>query len=149
MPSIVRYGRLTHSSWRAAPVDYRSASISERKIKRGTESLTLELVENPDILSGVKGGKGALVRVGFAAESENLVKNATEKLKKKKLHFIVANDITATDSGFGVDTNRVVLIDRSGKAESLPLLTKAEVADKILDRVVELLPKTKRRKYKK
>lgn len=125
----------------AAPVDYRSASISERKIKRGTESLTLELVENPDILSGVKGG--GLVRVGFAAESENLVKNAAEKLKKKKLHLIVANDITATDSGFGVDTNRVVLIDRSGKADSLPLLTKSEVADKILDRVVELLPKVK------
>ena len=100
----------------AAPVDYRSASISERKIKRGTESLTLKLVENPDVLSGVKGGKSALVRVGFAAESEDLVKNATQKLKKKKLHFIVANDITATDSGFGVDTNRVVLIDRSGKA---------------------------------
>ena len=127
----------------AAPVDYRSASISERKIKRGTESLTLELVENPDILSEVKGGKSALVRVGFAAESENLVKNATEKLKKKKLHLIVANDITATDSGFGVDTNRVVLIDRSGKAESLPLLTKSEVSGKILDRVVELLPKVK------
>lgn len=125
----------------AAPVDYRSASISERKIKRGTESLTLELVENPDILSGVKGG--GLVRVGFAAESENLVKNAAEKLKKKKLHLIVANDITATDSGFGVDTNRVVLIDRSGKADSLPLLTKSEVSDKILDRVVELLPKVK------
>ena len=125
----------------AAPVDYRSASISERKIKRGMESLTLELVENPDILSEVKGKKGDFIRVGFAAESENLVKNATEKLKRKKLDLIVANDITATDSGFGADTNRVVLIDRSGKAESLPLLTKSEVAHKILDRIVELLPK--------
>jgi phosphopantothenoylcysteine decarboxylase/phosphopantothenate--cysteine ligase len=127
----------------AAPVDYRSASVSERKIKRGTGSLTLDLVENPDILGEVKGGKGGLIRIGFAAESEDLVKNATGKLEKKNLHLIVANDITATDSGFGVDTNRVVLIDRSGKAESLPLLTKAEVADKILDRVVELLPKVK------
>ena len=125
----------------AAPVDYRSASISERKIKRGMESLTLELVENPDILSEVKGKKGDFIRVGFAAESENLVKNATEKLKRKKLDLIVANDITATDSGFGADTNRVVLIHRSGNVESLPLLAKSEVAHKILDRIVELLPK--------
>jgi len=127
----------------AAPVDYRPAAISERKIKKGTEALTLELVENPDILGEVKVEKGGFVRVGFAAESENLVKNAEAKLRKKKLDLIVANDITATDSGFGADTNRVVLIDRTGKAESLPLLAKSEVAHKILDRVVELLPKRK------
>jgi len=122
----------------AAPVDYRSAATAKTKIKKGTGALTLELVENPDILSEVKGEKGDFIRVGFAAESENLVENAREKLKKKNLDLIAANDITAADSGFGADTNRVVLIDRSGKVESLPLLTKREVADRILDKVVEL-----------
>ncbi|GAH07723.1 unnamed protein product, partial [marine sediment metagenome] len=81
------------------------------------------------------------LKVGFAAESEDVVANARLKLKKKQLDLIVANDITSTDSGFGVDTNKVTMIDRKGKVESLPLLTKREVADKILDKVVELLAK--------
>jgi phosphopantothenoylcysteine decarboxylase/phosphopantothenate--cysteine ligase len=85
--------------------------------------------------------RGDFVRVGFAAESENLEKNAREKLERKSLNLIVANDITATDSGIGTDNNRVLIIDRSGKVESLPLLSKLEVAHKILDRVVELLPR--------
>jgi phosphopantothenoylcysteine decarboxylase/phosphopantothenate--cysteine ligase len=122
----------------AAPADYRPAAIAEGKIKKGAEPLTLELVGTPDIFSEVKGD---FIRVGFAAESEDLVGNATEKLKKKNLDLIVANDITATDSGFGADTNRVVIIDRSGKVESLPLLAKTEVAHRILDKVVELLRK--------
>ena len=120
----------------AAPVDYRPATVAERKLKKGMEALTLELVETPDIVSKVKGD---FVRVGFAAESENLVESAKGKLVGKNLDLIVANDITATDSGFGADTNRVVIIDRSGKAESLPLLPKTEVAHRILDKVVELL----------
>ncbi len=130
----------------AAPADYRPAAMAPRKIKKGKGALTLELVENPDIISEVKGD---FVRVGFAAESENLVENAKEKLKKKNLDLIVANDITATDSGFGADTNRVVLIDRSGNVASLPLLPKSEVAHKILDKVAELLPRRKRRKAKR
>jgi phosphopantothenoylcysteine decarboxylase/phosphopantothenate--cysteine ligase len=130
----------------AAPADYRPAAIAERKLKKGTEALTLELVRTPDILSEVRGD---FIRVGFAAESENLVENAKEKLKKKKLDLIAANDITATDSGFAADTNRVMLIDRSGKVQKLPLLPKSEVADKILDRVVALLPKKRRGKAKK
>ncbi|MBE0416005.1 MAG: bifunctional phosphopantothenoylcysteine decarboxylase/phosphopantothenate--cysteine ligase CoaBC, partial [Dehalococcoidia bacterium] len=120
----------------AAPADFRPRATAESKIKKGAETLTLELVENPDILSEVKGN---FVRVGFAAESENLVENARGKLKRKNLDLIVANDITATDSGFGADTNRVVIIDRSGKVESLPLLSKREVADRILDKVVRIL----------
>jgi len=122
----------------AAPADYRPAAIAETKIKKGREKLTIELVENPDIISEVKGD---FIRVGFAAESENLVDNAKEKLKRKNLDLIVANDITAADSGFAVDTNRVVIIDRSGKVESLPLLSKSEVAHRVLDRVAELLPR--------
>jgi phosphopantothenoylcysteine decarboxylase/phosphopantothenate--cysteine ligase len=94
------------------------------------------LERTPDILGTVKGN---FVKVGFAAESGNLVENAREKLKQKKLDLIVANDITASDSGFGADTNRVTIIDRTGKVYRLPLLPKREVADKILDRVVGLL----------
>ncbi len=121
----------------AAVADYRPVQVSESKIKRQEASgLTLELERTPDILGEVKGD---FIRVGFAAESENLVANATEKLHKKQLDLIVANDITAADSGIGTDTNRVVIIDREGKEEQLPLLPKREVADKILDRVVELL----------
>ena len=121
----------------AAVADYRSVKVSESKIKRQqVSSLTLELERTPDILGEVKGN---FVRVGFAAESENLVANAKEKLHKKQLDLIAANDITAADSGIGADTNQVVLIDREDKVEELPLLPKREVADKILDRVVELL----------
>jgi phosphopantothenoylcysteine decarboxylase/phosphopantothenate--cysteine ligase len=120
----------------AAVADYRPKSIAKDKIKKGKAGLTLELECTPDILGTVKGN---FIKVGFAAESSNLVENAREKLKQKGLDFIVANDITASDSGFGTDTNRVTIIDREGRIDSLPLLPKREVADKILDRVVELL----------
>jgi len=121
----------------AAVADYRPVKVSKSKIKRQQASkLTLELERTPDILGEVKGN---FVRVGFAAESENLVANAKEKLHKKQLDLIAANDITAADSGIGADANQVVIIDREDKVEELPLLPKREVADKILDRVVELL----------
>jgi phosphopantothenoylcysteine decarboxylase/phosphopantothenate--cysteine ligase len=112
--------------------------------------LSLQLVPNPDILSEVQGD---IVKVGFAAESEDLVKNATAKLKRKSLHLIVANNITEAHSGFGTDTNKVTLIDSQGQIETLPLLPKSEVAHKVLDKVVNLLNasrknpgKTRRRK---
>jgi phosphopantothenoylcysteine decarboxylase/phosphopantothenate--cysteine ligase len=120
----------------AAVADYRAESIAGDKIKKTGSSLELKLVKNPDILAGLKGG---FIKVGFAAESENIIENARGKLREKGLDFIVANDITARDCGFGADTNRVVIIDKSGKIEELPLLTKREVAGKILDRVTELM----------
>jgi len=121
----------------AAVADYQPVKVSKNKIKRQQiSSLTLELERTPDILGEVKGN---FVRVGFAAESENMVANAKEKLEKKRLDLIVANDITVVGSGIGADTNQVVIIDRKGKIEELPLLPKREVADRILDRVVELL----------
>ena len=122
----------------AAVADYQPKKVAEAKIKKQTPSLTLELIRTPDILAEVK---GSFLRVGFAAESEDIVANARQKLQKKQLDLIVANDITDKDSGFGVDTNKVTLIDRNGKIDSLPLLTKREVADKILDKVVGLLTK--------
>jgi phosphopantothenoylcysteine decarboxylase/phosphopantothenate--cysteine ligase len=106
----------------------------------------LELECTPDILSSVKGN---FIKVGFAAESTNLVENAREKLKLKKLDLIVANDITARDSGFGTDTNRVTVIDRKGKIDSLPLLTKREVAERVLDRVAVLFPRPRSHRARK
>lgn len=126
----------------AAVADYRPIKAAKDKIKKGEAGLTLKLECTPDILGTVKGN---FIKVGFAAESNNLVKNAKQKLQQKGLDFIVANDITASDSGFGADTNRVTVIDRESKVDSLPLMPKREVADKVLDRVVELLPKPKSR----
>ena len=104
----------------AAVADYRPATAAKSKLKKEEFPLMqLELIRNPDIVSEVKGN---LIKVGFAAESENVVQNATIKLKNKGLHLIVANDITEPGSGFGVDTDRVVL-----------------VAHKILDEVTALL----------
>ena len=123
----------------AAVADYRPKKVSKNKIKRQrASSLTLELERTPDILVEVK---GKFLRVGFAAESENLVANAKEKLKKKRLDLIVANDITAVGSGIGADTNQVVIIGRAGKIEELPLLPKREVADRVLDKVTQFLGK--------
>jgi phosphopantothenoylcysteine decarboxylase/phosphopantothenate--cysteine ligase len=123
----------------AAVADYRPKRVSKNKIKReGASNLTVELERTPDILGEVK---GKFLRIGFAAESENLVTNAKAKLERKRLDLIVANDVTAKDSGIGTDTNRVVIIDRKGKVEKLPLLPKREVADRILDKTVQFLDK--------
>ncbi len=120
----------------AAVADYQPKSTAKSKIKKDAETMTLELARTPDILTEVQGD---FIRVGFAAESEDVVANAKQKLDKKKLDLIVANDITSAGSGFGADTNKVTLIDKKGNAEDLPLLTKREVADKVLDKVVELI----------
>ena len=120
----------------AAVADYQPVKVAEQKIKKSSDTLTLELVRTPDILAEVQ---GSFVKVGFAAESENLITNAKGKLTRKDLDLIVANDITDASSGFSVDTNQVTIIDRTGKVDRLPLMSKREVADKILDRVVEEL----------
>ena len=83
--------------------------------------------------------EGPFIKVGFAAESEDLIANAQAKLGKKNLALVAANDITASDAGFAVDTNRIVLIHRSGKIEPLPLMSKYEVGHALLDSVAELL----------
>ena len=122
----------------AAVADYQPKTRAKSKIKKDSPTLTLELVRTPDILSEVKGD---FIRVGFAAESDDIIANAKKKLTKKNLDLIVANDITSADSGFGADTNKVSIIDRSSKIENLPLLTKREVAEKIMDRVIALVKK--------
>jgi phosphopantothenoylcysteine decarboxylase/phosphopantothenate--cysteine ligase len=123
----------------AAVADYRVKEPATQKIKKrgqAAERLTLELVPNPDILAETRGD---FVKVGFAAESEDLLANAREKLHKKGADLLVANDITGEGSGFGTDTNRVILLGADGSTEELPLLPKREVADAIFDRVVEIL----------
>jgi phosphopantothenoylcysteine decarboxylase/phosphopantothenate--cysteine ligase len=122
----------------AAVADYRPKNIVDKKIKKDSFGLTLEMVKTADILAEAKGN---FTKVGFAAESENLITNAKKKLKEKGLDLIVANDITDKDSGFGADTNKVTIIDKNGKIEDLPLMSKREVAERVLDRVVQLLVK--------
>ena len=122
----------------AAPADYRAREISPTKIKRTGDSLMIELVPNPDIAAALGARKHpGQTLVGFAAETNNVIENAQGKLKRKSLDLIVANDVTRAGAGFDVDTNIVMLIDGEGMKE-LPMMTKREVADGILDRVAEL-----------
>ena len=120
----------------AAVADYKPATAADQKIKKAEDELNIFLAKTTDIL---KSAKGNFVRVGFAAESQNLVENAKAKVGSKQLDLIVANDITAEGSGFGSDTNQVTLIDRDLQVEELPLLTKYEVSNRILDRVRDLI----------
>ena len=127
----------------AAVADYRPMAREAQKIKKGKGDLTLKLTRTPDVLRAVheqrERSSYPRVVVGFAAESQNLQENARGKLEAKGLDLIVANDITAADAGFGVDTNRVVILGRDGTAQELPLMTKAAVAEAVLERVVSLL----------
>ena len=120
----------------AAVADYRPKRAADQKIKRQDKTeLTIELERTPDILNSIK--KEGLFRVGFAAESENLEANAKGKLQKKQLDMIVANDITISGCGFGANNNQVIIIDKKGNIERLPVMSKREVADKILDSVLK------------
>lgn len=125
----------------AAVADYRPAQRAAQKIKKQGAALVLELEPTQDILAAVGAarddGHPGLV-VGFAAETENLMQNAADKLVRKKLDLIVANDVSASDSGFEVDTNRVTLLYPDGRQEPLPLLDKFEVAEQLVQRVAQL-----------
>ena len=120
----------------AAVADYRPAVEADHKIKKSGDDFTIVLSKTTDILETAR---GKFIRVGFSAESRDLLDNAKAKLQRKDLDLMVANDITEPGSGFGADTNRVALIDRELMVEQLPLLTKYEVSQAILDRVAALL----------
>jgi len=124
----------------AAVSDYRPREISAQKIKKGAASLSIDLVKNPDILSELGKAKADsdYILVGFAAETEDILTNAMEKLRDKNLDIIIVNDITREDSGFKSDTNLVKIIYRDGSKEELPLMSKDEVAGQILDRIKTL-----------
>jgi phosphopantothenoylcysteine decarboxylase/phosphopantothenate--cysteine ligase len=124
----------------AAPADFQPSQAAEHKIKKSADGgLTLDLEQTPDILRAVHDAGLPVLRVGFAAETRDLLAYAREKIARKGLDMIVANDVSASDAGFGVDTNRVTILDREGTAEEWPLLTKSEVAHRILDRVLAAL----------
>jgi phosphopantothenoylcysteine decarboxylase/phosphopantothenate--cysteine ligase len=123
----------------AAVADYRPVKRSEQKIKKGTgEQVQLTLTKNPDILAEVGRAKKGQLVIGFAAETEDLEAHALRKLQSKNLDLIVANDVSCPQAGFEVDTNLVRLFYRNGASEQWPLLSKSEVADRLLDRVVHL-----------
>jgi phosphopantothenoylcysteine decarboxylase/phosphopantothenate--cysteine ligase len=122
----------------AAPADFRPETAHAQKLKKsqGQEAMEVRLTKNPDILASLPCGG---VRVGFAAETENLADNAVAKLASKRLDFIVANDVTAAGSGFGTDTNQVTIFHADGRVEALELMPKYGVAHAILDRVAAQL----------
>lgn len=130
----------------AAVADFQPADPVGEKIKRSGGVPQVRLEAAPDILASVAEFKQKhgypRVSIGFAAESQDLLENAGAKLKSKQLDLIVANDITASDAGFSVNTNRVVLLDSNGGVEELPLLSKYEVAEQVLFRVGELLDRS-------
>ena len=123
----------------AAVADYRPKVQAAEKIKKDGKTISLELERNPDIIAEIGKNKGKRVLVGFAMETQNLLVNAGEKLKKKNMDLIVANNLREEGAGFRTDTNIITIIDRSGKAESLDKMTKIEAAGAILDRVKKIM----------
>jgi phosphopantothenoylcysteine decarboxylase/phosphopantothenate--cysteine ligase len=127
----------------AAVADFRPKHVAKDKIKKRDGIPQIELEIAPDILKTVSGSpvgaKRFKVVVGFAAESQDLLENASDKLKSKGLDFIAANDITSQDAGFAVETNRITLLFADGSKESLPLMSKTEAAEKIIEHVARLL----------
>ncbi len=127
----------------AAVADFRSTNVVNQKLKKGKDIPVLDLEHTPDILKKVAEFKAVQgwpkVTVGFAAESQSLLENARQKLESKRLDLIAANDISASDAGFASDSNRITLLGRKNQPESLPLMSKIEAAEIIMDRVTELL----------
>ena len=123
----------------AAPADYRAKEVAPQKIKKqGGEPMTFTLVENPDVAAALgKAKRSGQVFVGFAAETNDVLAHAKDKLARKNLDMIVANDVTRPGAGFDVDTNIVTLITKDGQ-EALPMMSKVEVAQRILDRALAL-----------
>lgn len=119
----------------AAVADFRPSQTSDHKIKKNGDSMILELVPNPDILKSLGERKTHQVLVGFAAETRNIIEYATDKIKKKNLDFIVANNISATGAGFKGDTNIATIIDKEGHITEYDKMSKLELGDIILDKV--------------
>ena len=134
----VRFEKADALLMAAAVGDYRPTRMETQKIKRGSGEVQFQLAPNPDILKELSKLKVKQVVVGFAAETEDLMAEARRKLVYKDLDLIVANDVTRPQSGFAVDTNEVTIFAREGIPQRLPLLTKEEVAEHLLDRLVQL-----------
>ena len=138
---MTRFPEATVFVGAAAVADYRPAKAADQKIKKdGSERMSLELIRTPDILADVSRNRSAgQIVVGFAAETTDVVGFARSKLEKKGLDLVVANDITIAGAGFNADTNAGTLIVRNGRGEiDLPLMSKREMADRVLDEIVRL-----------
>jgi phosphopantothenoylcysteine decarboxylase/phosphopantothenate--cysteine ligase len=123
----------------AAPSDFRPTNVATSKIKKGDAAPTIEMQHTTDILRATKAKRRTnAIIVGFALETDNVIANGRQKLRDKWLDLVVVNDATEAGAGFGGDTNRVTLVDKEGAEEVLPLLSKSEVADAILDRIERL-----------
>lgn len=125
----------------AAVADYRCAQIAEKKIKKKGENLNIELIKNPDIAKELGKVKGNRILIGFSAETNDLVNNACEKLAAKNMDLIIANDVTQEGAGFGTDTNIIKIIKRNGDIIDLPIMSKAEAGNKILDEALLIINK--------
>jgi phosphopantothenoylcysteine decarboxylase / phosphopantothenate---cysteine ligase len=130
----------------AAPADYSPAHRSERKVKKSSGSITLELNKTPDILREVAAIRSAgrirnIFTVGFAAETDNIEEYALKKLSEKNLDMICLNDVSQKGAGFGTDTNIITIFIKDGSRIELPMITKLEVADRILDEIEKRLPR--------
>ncbi len=127
----------------AAVADWRPAKCAPKKLKKGEMSGVLKLVRNPDILKSVKGVR----KIGFAAETNDVVSEARRKCREKNLEMIVANDVTEKGSGFGTDTNRVTFVKKDGTIERLPLMTKLAVARRIVREAEEIFNHEKHERH--
>jgi len=125
----------------AAVADYRPVVRADQKIKRGKGPIELRLEPNPDIVKELGQKKAGKLLVGFAAETEELTANAAKKLSDKNLDMIVANNVAVAGSGFDGDTNIATILDRTGATQSLPLMSKDELADRIYDHFLALKAK--------
>jgi phosphopantothenoylcysteine decarboxylase/phosphopantothenate--cysteine ligase len=125
----------------AAVADYRPKVFVKEKIKKDDKPRAIELERNPDIIAEIGKNKKNIVLVGFAMETKDLLANAREKLKNKNMDLIVANSLREEGAGFQKDTNKITILDREGEVQSLPVMTKIEAAEKILERVEGLLKK--------
>jgi phosphopantothenoylcysteine decarboxylase/phosphopantothenate--cysteine ligase len=123
----------------AAVADYRPAVQARQKLKKTPGPMTIELERNPDIIAEIGANKNGRILVGFAMETEDLLENARAKLETKNMDLIVANDLQEAGAGFQNETNVIRIIDREGTIESLPLMSKMEAANRILDRIQCLL----------
>jgi phosphopantothenoylcysteine decarboxylase/phosphopantothenate--cysteine ligase len=135
---LKEYGQCTAVIMAAAVSDYRAASVAEKKMKRGKGPLELRLEPNPDILKELGQNKEGKWLIGFAAETDDLIANAYKKLREKHLDMVVANNVAETGSGFDGDTNIATIVDRTGAARALPMMSKDELADQIYDHFLAL-----------
>ncbi|MDI6775166.1 MAG: bifunctional phosphopantothenoylcysteine decarboxylase/phosphopantothenate--cysteine ligase CoaBC [Verrucomicrobiota bacterium] len=138
-----RLGRSDVLIMAAAVADWRPRKPSAWKLKKAGMRMVLELERTPDILRSIRTRKGRRLHIGFAAETRDMLAEARRKLRNKGLDLIVANDVSRSDAGFEVDTNRVTLLWADGARQALPLMSKREAAGRIMDWVERLAgPKT-------